>query len=193
MMRVLTLRYMTPRLTLIAAIDQQRLLATDKRIPWRLPRDIAFFREYTANKWLILGRKTYGQMRGWFKEGHKPLILTSSPTLELVQGQKVRTLREALTIAKDAGAEEVVCCGGAQVYAECLPLADTLILTLIHNTFPTGENPVYFPEYQNLGWQEIRREYHAADENNAYAMEFVTYTATKANEQSSTTATNATV
>lgn len=177
---------MKPRLTLIAAIDQQRLLATEKGIPWRLPRDIAFFREYTAGKWLVLGRKTYGQMRGWFKEGHKPLILTSSPTLEPVRGQKVRTLQEALTIAKDSGAEEVVCCGGAQVYAECLPQADTLILTLIHHTFPAGEKPVYFPEWQNQGWQEISREYHAADENNAWAMEFVTYTATKTNVQATT-------
>ena len=70
---------MKAQLTLIAAIDQNRLLANEHRIPWHLPRDIAHFRNYTKEKWLLLGRRTFEEMRGWFRAGHTPLVLTRHP------------------------------------------------------------------------------------------------------------------
>ncbi|WP_172683075.1 dihydrofolate reductase [Verrucomicrobium spinosum] len=80
---------MKPELTLIAAVDENLLLATAQGIPWKLPDDVAHFRAYCAGKWLLLGRHTYEDMTGWFKPDQHPLVLTSTCGYEPNPGRGV--------------------------------------------------------------------------------------------------------
>lgn len=164
---------MKPKLTLIAAMDGNRLLANEHGIPWHLPRDVTHFREYTKDKWLLLGRRTFEEMRGWFREGHMPLVLTRQNDFNPSIGCTVATIAEALTLAGQAGQTELVCCGGAQVYAAALPYADQLVLTLAQATFPPRTSPVYFPEWSPSDWIIISESTYPADLENAYAMRMV--------------------
>ncbi|MEI6536777.1 MAG: dihydrofolate reductase [Verrucomicrobiaceae bacterium] len=186
---------MKPQLTLIAAMDENRLLANEHGIPWHLPRDVAHFREYTKDKWLLLGRRTFEEMRGWFRTGHVPLVLTRQkhdrgkgilPLSE--QGQDalatnplrtVATIEEALTLAAQAGQTALVCCGGAQVFSAALPHADRLVLTLVQAAFPPGKNPVYFPQWSPFEWTIISESYYPSDADNACAMRLITLARTK--------------
>jgi dihydrofolate reductase len=61
-------------------------------------------------------------------------------------------LREAL--AECAGAEEAFICGGGEIFAEALPLADRIYLTLVHKD---SEGDTYFPEVPD-GFTETERE-----------------------------------
>ncbi len=164
---------MKPLLTLIAAMDENRLLANEHGIPWHLPRDVVHFREYTTDKWLLLGRRTYQEMRGWFREGHMPLVLTHQREFIPNIGRSVATIEEALTLAEQAGQTELVCCGGAQVYATALPLADRMVLTRVQSTFLPEKIPVYFPHWSPHEWKIISDLAHSADSENTCAMRAV--------------------
>ena len=62
---------------------------------------------------------------------------------------------EALTIAQELPGEIMVC-GGQRIYEETLPIADRLLLTLVHSVV-SGDT--YFPEWRQLPWHEAwRRE-----------------------------------
>ncbi|MGV2480237.1 UNVERIFIED_CONTAM: dihydrofolate reductase, partial [Salmonella enterica subsp. enterica serovar Weltevreden] len=46
-------------ISLIAAMDEQRLIGRDNALPWRLPNDLKFFKRTTLGKTVLMGRKTW--------------------------------------------------------------------------------------------------------------------------------------
>ena len=58
----------------------------------------------------------------------------------------------------------IMVCGGQRIYEETLPLADRILLTLVHTQV---EGDTWFPEWRHLAWRESwRRE--GADANYRY-------------------------
>lgn len=54
-------------LSLIAAIGKNNELGIDNHLLWHLKEDMKFFRETTANKTIIMGRKTFESLPGLLK------------------------------------------------------------------------------------------------------------------------------
>ena len=163
-------------LTLIAAMDEKRLLADERGIPWHLPRDIAHFRDYTQGKWLLLGRKTFEEMQGWFRDGHYPLVLSARCGWDPHIGRLVCSVPHALALAEAAGVEEIVCCGGAQTYAAALPYAHKLVLTTVHARIEPRSAAVYFPSWTEHAWREKTRTAHIPDAEHAHGFTIATLT-----------------
>ncbi len=157
-------------------MDEDRLLATEKGIPWKLPKDVAHFRNYTRDKWLLLGRHTYEEMRGWFQPGHTPLVLSSQCGFEPEVGRAVASVPQALALAESAGQSELVVCGGGQVYQAAMPYADRLVITRIHHRFPSEGKRVLFPLWNDLDWKETERShYYPTDSEHSWAFSFLTF------------------
>ena len=160
---------------MIAALDENRLIGAGSGIPWQLPRDSRHFRDYTEGKAMLLGRRTFEEMAGWFTT-QRPLVMTRSadyapahlPAGFCAVGSVVAGIEQA----RATGEAELVISGGAQIYAQGLPFAEELILTEIHAAFEGSE---YFPEFRLAEWDQIVRESFEADAENAHAMSFVTY------------------
>ena len=165
-----------PFLSLVAAIDRKHLLANEHGIPWRLPRDIQHYRNTTKDQCLLLGRRTYSEMLGWFSSKHLPLVLTSSPSLPpaLPHPHAFATVSAALQYAQSQDIGKVYCCGGSKAYSAALPFAHELLLTFIDHQFPSGKDPVYFPPWPSQEWQETQRIHHPADAENPFSMDIVT-------------------
>ena len=159
---------MKPLLTLIAAVSEDGFISRGQGVPWKLPADVAHFRAYTAGKWLLLGRRTFEEMIGWFRE-HTPLVMSRDESFVPKIGQRVGSVAEALLLTT---AEELVVCGGAQAYALALPLADRLVLTLVQIQLGEG---VPFPTIVLDEWTEVSREPHPADSLHAHAFQIVTW------------------
>ncbi|WP_063768731.1 dihydrofolate reductase [Verrucomicrobium sp. BvORR034] len=166
---------MKPELTLIAAVDENLLLATAQGIPWKLPDDVAHFRAYCAGKWLLLGRRTFEEMTGWFKPDQHPLVLTSACGYDPKPGSGVASVPQALALAEASGQEELVCIGGGQVFATAMANATRLVVTRIRHTFEPGDRPVYFPHISGDTWDEERRQEHPVDDRHAWPFAFVEY------------------
>ena len=157
-------------LTLIAAMDENRLLATEHGIPWKLPRDVQHFRRYTEGKWLLLGRRTFQEMQGWFKPGHTALVLTSQCGLDPKGARGVDSVPHALALAEAAGQSELVVCGGAQTYVAAFPYADKLVITEIDHRFQAGTRPAYFPAWSVEEWSKEESVFHPANTENGWSM-----------------------
>ena len=154
---------------MIAAMTPNRVIGTGQGIPWHLPRDSQHFRSYTAGKPMLLGRRTFEEMNGWFTT-QTPIILTHQPNYTANDALVVHDMAEALTVADQTGADEFVVSGGAQIYATALDYADELILTIVDATI---EGTARFPDFLSAGdWHCNHRESYPADQENDHPMEF---------------------
>lgn len=158
-------------LTLIAAVSADGFISTGTGVPWHLPRDKEHFRRITCGQWLLIGRRTYEEMTGWF-EDHHPLVLTRSPVYIPPAGEVVASVSEALHVATAGGAAELFVCGGGEAYTAAMPYADRLILTHVDSTLGKG---VPFPVVNPAEWQETSRQDFPADAAHAHALRFSTY------------------
>ncbi len=155
--------------SLIAAMDLNRVLADDGGVPWSLPRDKEHFRAYTNGKAMLLGRVTYLEMRGWFTT-QLPIVLTRGKAVLAVR-HTAGSIAEALSMAKRLGAPELVVAGGGQVYQAALPVVQKMVLTIVE-TRVAGS--VYFPEWITGDWHETSSLEFPADAQNSLAMRIVT-------------------
>lgn len=146
-------------------------ISKGRGVPWSLPRDKARFRQATDGQWLLIGRRTYEEMLGWF-QNHHPLVLTRDPHFALPVGKVVSSVEEALQAAGRQGARELFVCGGSEAYAAAMPLADRLVLTHVDTVLGGG---VPFPVFQAGDWRLVSRQAFPADAGHAHAMVFATY------------------
>lgn len=132
-----------PRISLIAAISENRVIGNGGEIPWHLKDDFRRFKERTTGHAIIMGRKTHESI-GRPLPGRTNIVITRDTSREIPGCTVVGSLDEALTKAREIESEEIFVIGGGQVYAEALPLADRLYLTLVHAIM---DGDTFFPEY----------------------------------------------
>ncbi len=155
-------------ISLIAAMAQDRVIGEGNRMPWHLPADLRHFKNITLGKPVVMGRRTFESI-GRPLPGRRNLVISRNPEWRAEGVEVAASLDEALALVN--GADEVMIIGGGQLYAEALPRADRLYLTLIDLVV---EGDTYFPEYQHDDWQELERIAHEPDEQNPHAYTFVT-------------------
>lgn len=154
-----------PSLTLIAAMAANRVIGRENRLPWHLPADLAHFKKTTMGKTIIMGRRTWESLPGLLPH-RSHVVVTRDPEYRAEGAEVAHSLEEALRIA---GGEEVFIVGGAQLYALALPMADRLLITLVHAEF---DGDTYFPEFDPAHWCRIACERHAADARNDHDYSF---------------------
>ncbi len=143
------------RLALIVAMDRGRVIGNEGRLPWHLPDDLKRFRALTMGHHIVMGRKTYDSI-GRLLPGRTTVIVTRQAALTVPGAIVVHSLAEALE--RCAGDDEAFVIGGAQIYAEALPLADRIYLTEVLGHYP---GDVRFPPLPASEWRERSRERHA--------------------------------
>ena len=75
----------------------------------------------------------------------------------------------AIALARARGETEVFVCGGAEIYAQTITLADRLYLTLVEAEVAAD---TFFPAWDARGWVEQEVSAHEADEKNQYPFTF---------------------
>lgn len=153
-------------LSLIWAMDENRLIGSDNRMPWHLPADMQWFRRQTMGKPVLMGRKTFDSI-GRPLPGRTNIILTRQSDLHIEGCTVVHSLAGAGEAVP--AAEEIMVIGGAEIYALLLPLARRLYMTRIHHTF---EGDAWFPAFDLSAWRQLHFEEHAADEKNPWPYSF---------------------
>ena len=166
---------MSVPIALIAAVAENGVIGDKNAIPWRLPSDFAHFKRTTLGKPLIMGRKTFESI-GRPLPGRTNIIVTHRgdyrPEGVLVVSSLEAALERAQAIAAADGASEVMIGGGAQIYAEALPLADRLYLT---HVLLKPEGDTYFPAINPQEWAEIEEIQVPANPNDTAAFRVKLY------------------
>ena len=96
------------RITLIAALDKNRAIGFDNRMPWHLPDDLKRFKALTTGKTVLMGRKT-AQSLGRALPGRQNLVLSRSTHAPFVDMQMVQSWQAALTTCES---DELMVIGG---------------------------------------------------------------------------------
>lgn len=142
-------------LQLIVACTENRVIGRARRLPFDIPEDKAWFHEKTAGQTVVLGRVCFETWPKVLADGRQPVVITRDQSLASDRVRVAANVTDALAIAQ-ALPGEIMICGGQRIYEETLPLADRVLLTLVHAELP---GDTYFPEWRHLAWREAwRRE-----------------------------------
>lgn len=158
-------------LTIIVATDRARGIGIDNRLPWRLPEDLAHFKQVTVGHPVIMGRKTCESI-GRPLPGRHNIVISRDPEWHLAGVDTVTSLSAAITLAAGKSAFVI---GGAEIYHQALTLCDQLIVTEIDRVFDCD---AFFTHIDAHDWSESARQTYYSDLNGcSYA--FVTYQRTQ--------------
>ncbi|HMW42903.1 MAG TPA: type 3 dihydrofolate reductase [Plasticicumulans sp.] len=150
-------------LSQIVAIGRNRVIGAGNALPWRLPDDLAHFKRLTLGKPVLMGRKTWESL-GRPLPGRDNLVITRNPGYHAAGARVFASLDTALAACSDA--PEIMLIGGAELYAQTLPICDRLYLTEI-DAAPDGD--AFFPALDPADWRETAAEPHPADARHAHA------------------------
>lgn len=157
-----------PRISIISALARNRVIGINNTLPWRLPEDLKYFKALTLGHHILMGRKTWESI-GRALPGRTTVIFTRGD-YPAPDGVKIaHSLPEA--IALSGADEEIFFVGGAELYAQALPLADSLYLTEVHAEI---EGDAWFPDFDMTEWLETSRDCRK-DEASGMLYDFVVY------------------
>ena len=150
---------------LIVACAENRVIGRAGRLPFDIPEDKAWFHAKTAGQTVVLGHISFETWPRVLADGRQPGVITRDRSLASDRARIAGDVAEALAIAQTLPGEIMVC-GGQRIYEETLPLADRLLLTLVHAEVP---GDTWFPEWRHLAWCETWRK-ESADANYRYTV-----------------------
>ncbi len=133
-----------PRISLISAIARSnRAIGKNNELLWDIKADMNHFRTLTTGHAIIMGEKTFHSI-GRALPKRTNIVLTDNASFQAEGVEVVYSIDEALAAARQYEAEEAFVIGGGSIYAQFLPYADRLYLTLVDGEY---EADVFFPEY----------------------------------------------
>lgn len=157
-----------PRISLIAALAQNRVIGVNNTLPWRLPEDLQRFKTLTMGHPIVMGRKTFESI-GRPLPGRTTVIISRSAYSTPADCRVVHSIAEAVAVCKDE--PEIFFVGGAQLYEQLLPRAERLYLTEIQAEF-AGD--AWFPPFDPADWMTFSRE-QRHDDTSGLSYDFVIY------------------
>jgi dihydrofolate reductase len=189
-------------ISLIWAMAENGVIGRDSSLPWRLPKDMQFFRAATMGKPVIMGRKTFETMKVPLP-GRTNIVMTRDQSLQRAHEKSLQRALEkslqraqekslqqtsetgikvvdnfaaALKVAKAQcevdGVSEIMVAGGAEIYRLGLAVATRLYVTRVHAEL---EGDTWFPEVDWSSWEVARIETFEADEQHSHPFSISVY------------------
>lgn len=158
-------------ISFIVAMDKNHVIGLNNRLPWRLPRDLRFFKEKTMHQTVIMGRKTFDSI-GKPLPNRKNIILSRSGGDFPQEIEVVSDINKILEWNEADPEKEYFVIGGAKIYEQMLPFADRMYITWIDHAF---QGDTYFPQFSEAEWVLSAKERGEKDEKNPYDFYFLQY------------------
>lgn len=155
-------------ISVIVAVAENGTIGDNNTLLWHITEDMKRFRQLTTGHPVVMGRKTYDSLG-------RPLpnrrnVVISRQDLAIEGCEVAHSLAEALALFQ--AEEEVFIIGGAQIYAEAMPVADRFYLTVVEHPY---EGDTAFPAWNPLDWQLIELERFEQGSAYPYPFRFETY------------------
>jgi dihydrofolate reductase len=131
-------------LNLIFAQARNGVIGQEGTLPWHLPEDLAHFKRTTLGCPVIMGRKTWDSLPPRFRPlpGRQNIVVTRQPDWQAQGAVRAGSLAQAIALCPDDGDAWVI--GGAEIYAQALPLAACAVVTEIDADF---EGDAHAPQF----------------------------------------------
>jgi dihydrofolate reductase len=156
---------MRPELVLIAAVAHNGVIGNGNQLLWHLPEDMKFFRETTSGHPVLMGRKTWESLPPRFRPlpGRRNIVITRNASFKATGAELAGSLDAAL--ARLADVDTVFVIGGAEVYAQALPRAQSMWLTQIDRDF---DGDARFPDWRREEFVESDGAQHDSGQGCTY-------------------------
>jgi len=149
--------------SLVAAVAENGVIGRNGGLPWRLPGDLQFFKRLTSGHAVVMGRRTWDEIRRPLPN-RRNIVISRNPALDLPGAERAADLATALGMVADD--TEIFVIGGGEIYREALPLADRMYLTAVHAEV---EGDTRFPAWDAAEWQVVSEERFEADARHPHA------------------------
>jgi dihydrofolate reductase len=135
-------------LVLVCAMAKNHVIGRGNTIPWDLPEDRKHFRNVTLGHAVIMGRATWDSL-GKPLPKRRNIVVSRQSALSVPGAELALNLPAAIALARhDDDAPRVI--GGGQLYAEALPLATLIYLTVLDEAV---DGDVWFPTLPPHEWR----------------------------------------
>ena len=161
------------RIILIAAMDKNRGIGIDNKLPWKIPEDLQHFKETTSRKAVLMGRKTFESI-GRPLPNRRNIVLSRDDKWDNAWVTRLFSAEDALRYASAYPLPELFVIGGEEIYKQFLPLAHEIILTEVDSVFNCD---AFFPEFDRNLWSEVDRITHQLPQY-PFAFSYVRYART---------------
>jgi len=146
------------QLKLIFARASNGVIGHNNTLPWHLPEDMAHFKKLTLGCPVIMGRKTWDSLPPKFRPlpGRLNVVVTRQTQWQADGALVAHSISQACALCPPDSTAWVI--GGAEIYAQALPLASAAVVTEIDAAF---DGDAYAPQF-GPEWVEIARESHVS-------------------------------
>jgi dihydrofolate reductase len=159
-----------PKISLIAALSENCVIARDGKIPWHLPGDWKRYREKIDGRVIIAGRKTFDRS---YRNDVSIVVTRQDDYVPPIPATIAHTVSEALRVAREKLADvraekrdEIVVIGGGEIFRQTIGTADMLYLTIVHATI---DGDRFFPDFSAF----TKTVFEETHEENGYRYTFL--------------------
>jgi dihydrofolate reductase len=155
-------------ISLIVAAANNNGIGKEGVMPWHLPNDMKHFKNTTWGMPVVMGRKTFESL-GKPLAGRKNIVITRQSGWKAEGAVAVKSIEDALFLAREADANEVMVIGGGEIYKSLFGKAGRLYMTRV-DAEPDADT--FFPEINSKEWRLVSEKKHEADEKNKFSHTF---------------------
>lgn len=159
-----------PIISIIVAIAENGAIGKNNQLLWHISNDLKRFKTITSGHTVLMGKRTYASLPNGALPKRRNIVLTDNVDDKIPGCETAHSIDEAL--AMTANEKEVFIIGGGLVYAQFLPLADRLYLTIVEKDF---EADTYFPAIDFKEWKLIKKEVVNNDSQHEFVYRFENY------------------
>ena len=155
-------------ISLVVAASKNNAIGKNNQLLWHLPKDMRFFKNTTWAMPVVMGRKTFESLSGKALNGRLNIVITRQANWKAEAVMVVNSIEAAIELAGQQDYKELYVIGGAEIYAQTLPIADIVYMTRV-DAFIEGD--CFFTE---LGpdWELFTETLFQADAKHLYPFRF---------------------
>ncbi|MCC2250886.1 MAG: dihydrofolate reductase [Bacillota bacterium] len=158
-------------ISLLLAMDRNHVIGVDNDLPWRLPKDLRFFKEKTVNQTVIMGRKTYDSL-GRSLPNRTNVVLTRGDNDFPDDVQVIDSLDHIKQWSETHPDQEYFIIGGGKIFEQAMMIADRMYITWINHSF---DGDTYFPTFSEKEWRLTSKVKGERNDTNPYEYYFLQY------------------
>ena len=158
----------------LVALSNNNVIGVNNDLPWNLKADLAHFKNYTSNKIIVMGRKTYESIG---RPLPNRINLVVSKTIKEINGAKLfastdDAIKNAKELCINKNLNEIIIIGGGYLFRDTLSITNKLVLTRVDCNI---EGDVFYPDVDLDGWEKLNSEHFTKDSDNDYDFTVITY------------------
>ncbi len=162
------------KVSLIAAVSENRVIGAKGDLPWSLPADMKFFSQTTRGHHILMGRVNYESIPAKYRPlpGRENIVITRQKAFSEEGIHIFHTIEEGIEYARQQGEKELFIIGGGEIYRQTIANADRLYLTHVHAQI---DGDTFFPEFDASEWRVEEIAHHAKDDVHNFSFDIKMY------------------